>query len=167
MADTVTLKKLPKPLFNGVPYGNRSVLQYTLVTNSSGVLVDPETAAVASDHTDAVQAADTILTGIIPAGTRILDCKALVSNVGQASTTATIGFAYVDGVDSTTVPQDADYFFAALALDAQSRTAANNLAVVPLTLPKDAYLTVLNNVAAQDEAMRLDILIECVLTGTP
>ena len=142
----------------GVPYGNTTKLLYSLTLNSSGIMVD-------SDHTDAIQDADTILLGKIPAGATLLDCKAIVSNVGQASTTATIGFAYCDGVDVTAVPEDADYFFAALALDAQSRTAANNLAVAPVTLPKDAYLTFLNNVGAQDEAMQVDIILDVILTG--
>ena len=146
--------------FGGVPYGNKTVLQFTLKTNASGVMVD-------SDKSTAIAANDVVRLGLLPAGTTLVDALTIVSDVGQTATTGKFGFAYVDGVDDTTVPQDADYFHAALALDAQSRTRANNVAVVPVTLPKDAYLTMQNLVAAQDEAMRVDVFVDCIMTGTP
>ena len=74
---------------------------------------------------------------------------AIVSDAFTAATTAKIGFAYVDGVDSTSVPQDDDYFFlAGLATNALVRTRSTNTGVAPITLPKDAYVILTNAGAA-------------------
>ena len=114
-----------------------TVREFTFETNSSGVYVD-------SDTTTAVGNGDKVRVGVLSAGMRLHDALAIVSDAFRASSTAKIGFEYVDGVDSTDVPQDDDYFFAALALDAAGRTRAANTGVRPVTLPKDAYLIVTN-----------------------
>lgn len=146
--------------FSGVPYGNAWRNVYTFETNSSGIFVD-------SDLATAVQNTNVVRIGILPAGLQLHGCLSIVSDAFTANTTADIGFAYVDGVDSTAVPQDADYFDAALATDATGRTAAANLAVYPVTLPKDAYLTLTIGGAHHAAAGRLDVIVEGIATGNP
>jgi len=142
---TITKKKvLTLPGFGGVPYGNNTVREFTFETNSSGVYVDSDTAT-------AVGNGDKVRVGVLSAGMRLHDALAIVSDAFRTSSTAKIGFEYVDGVDSTDVPQDDDYFFAALAATV-GRTAANNTAVRPLTLPKDAYLILTVNGSTADHA---------------
>ncbi len=146
--------------FGGTPYGNYTGLHFTFETNASGVYVD-------SDLTTAVQVADVIRVGILPAGMRLDDYLCAISDAFTGSMTADIGFAYVDGEDSTAVPQDADYFDAALALDGTTRTRGLNLAVRPVTLPKDAYLTITIAGAAAAAVGVLDIVVYGELTGAP
>lgn len=146
--------------FGGVPYGNAWRNVYTFETNASGVFVD-------SDLATAVQVADVVRLGILPAGLALHDCLSIVSDAFTAATTADIGFAYVDGVDSTAVPQDADYFDAALDTAAIGRTRAANLAVKPVVLPKDAYLTLTIGGAAHAAVGRLDVIVEGIATGNP
>lgn len=157
---TITKKQvLTERQFGGAPYGNHTVLPFTFETNASGVYVNSDTAT-------AVQISDKVRIGVLPAGAKLNDCLAILTNAFTATSTFKVGFEYVDGVDSTAVPQDDDYFFAALAATV-GRTRAANTAVRPVTLPKDAYLIVTNQVAAQAEAGVLDLLIESVLTGAP
>jgi hypothetical protein len=104
---------------------------------------------------------------VLPAGAILIGSLALLNDTFRASTTFKIGFEYVDGVDSSSVPQDDDYFYAALAADAASRTAATNTAVRPVKLPKDAYLILTNGVAAQNTAGILDLFVQAILSGTP
>jgi hypothetical protein len=157
----VTKKQLAQAAqFGGVPYGNYTGLHFTFEVNSSGVYVN-------SDQTTAVVQADVVRIGVLPAGMRLDDCLVMISDAFTAASTANIGFAYVDGVDVTATPQDADYFDAALALDAQGRTRGLNLAVRPVTLPKDAYLTL--TIAGADLAAVgvMDVVVYGVLTGNP
>jgi hypothetical protein len=145
----------------GVPYGNTTTLQYTFETNSSGVMVD-------SDQTTAVVQTNKVLLGRIPAGFKIMNLLSITSDAFSSSVTHKIGFEYCDGVDSTAVPQDDDYFFSALAISL-GRTYMNNTGVVPVTLPKDAYLTLLVNGSSADHASagRMDLLLMGVATGNP
>ncbi len=156
---TVTKKNIDNlRQIGGVPYGNLTALVFSFETNASGVWVD-------SDQASAVGIADVCRLGILPAGFQILDCKVVISDAFTANSTFDFGFAYVDGVDSTAVPQDADYFFndldEAVGLTYKTNTTA------PVTLPKDAYLTLLNNTAAQAAAGQLHVIVTGVLTGTP
>lgn len=160
---TITLKNIlqKQPYFGGItPYGNALELRFKLDTNSSGVYTE-------GDSTSAIGTTDVVRLGILPAGMRLSDALAIVSDAFRASTTCKLGFQYVDGVDSTDVPQDDDYFFAALALDAQGRTRAANVAVRPVVLPKDAYLIYTNAVAAQNAAGQLDVLVYGEMVGAP
>jgi hypothetical protein len=90
-----------------------------------------------------------------------------VSDAFTAATTCKLGFAYVDGVDSTAVPQDDDYFSASVATNAAGRYVANNTAVAPVILPKDAYLII--TVAGADHASAgvMDVIVEGIWTGVP
>lgn len=152
------VKKLRQ--FGGTPYGNAWRDVFTFETNASGVFVD-------SDQTTAVVQTNVVRLGILPAGLQLHDCLSIVSDAFTAATTADIGFAYVDGVDDSSVPKDADYFDAALDTASQGRTRAANLAVKPVTLPKDAYLTLTIAGADHAAAGRLDIIVEGIWTGLP
>ena len=92
---TATKKRIAQQLqFGGVPYGNRVTLEFALVTNASGVWTD-------SDLTTAIQIADKLRLGILPAGLRLIDSLTLVNDAFTALTTMKLGFEYTDGVDST------------------------------------------------------------------
>lgn len=147
-------------LYGGAPYGNKTVMKYTMETNSSGVVQN-------SDASAALGSGDTVKLGILPAGMELMDCLGIVSNAFTAASTCALGFAYTDGEDSAAVPQDADYFYAALALNAAGRTAANNTAVRPVTLPKDAYLVLTHSAHTQAEAGVVDFLVSGVAKGSP
>lgn len=154
----VTKNRITKDRQFSAPYGNAFREVFRFQTNASGV-------AVGTDLATAVQVNDVVRIGILPAGLRLIDALSIVSDAFAASTTADIGFAYVDGVDSTDVPQDGDYFNAALATSSAGRTRAANTAVAPVRLPKDAYLTVTRKGAADSAAGILDVVVEGVLEG--
>ena len=157
---TITKKKvLNLKQFGGTPYGNKATLEFNLTTNAIGAFAD-------SDVATAVQSGDKIRLGVLPAGFRLEDSEVIVSDAFSASVTANLGFEYVDGVDSTAVPQSATYFGSALALSsaARLRNATTN---APVTLPKDAYLILTTGGAANAVVGVADIFIEGVLTGAP
>lgn len=143
----------------GVPYGNKTALKFKIETNASGVLVD-------GDQATAFVQTNVARLGVLPAGADLLDALAIVSDAFTASVTFDIGFAYVDGVDSTSVPQDDNYFFDNLA-NAAGRTRANNAAVAPVKLPKDAWLIATVAGANNASAGVMDIVIETILNGAP
>ncbi len=143
----------------GVPYGNASKLKFTFETNANGSLKDGNSLA-------ALAIADKVVLGKLPAGFEIHDALAITSDAFTASVTHNIGFEYVDGADDASVPQDADYFFTALS-NAAGRTRANNTAVRPIKLPKDAWLVAVVAGAAHASVGVLDIVIEGELRGAP
>lgn len=149
---TITQKFNPRLNVGATPWGNAHGLKYTLETNASG-------AAIGSDSTAAIASGDKVRIGVIPAGTLLLDSLAILSVAMTASVTGKIGFEYVDGVDSTSVPQDDDYFLAAgqsLATAARLRNATTNAAV---TLPKDAWLILTTAGASNAKASKLDFIV--------
>lgn len=158
----ILVKNPGTPEFGGTPYGNSQVRHFVLETNAIGAAVDGNSAA-------AIGATDTVVLGTLRAGMRLDDALAIVSDAFTATITGDLGFIYADGVDDTQVlatkegrpyvPQDADYFFADLAVAAVGRTRANNTGVKPVTLPKDAYLVWTNQVAAHASVGRADFLI--------
>lgn len=157
---TITKKKvLNQKQFGGTPYGNKTSLEFNLVTNAVGAFTD-------SDVATGIQSGDKVRLGVLPAGMRFEDSQVIVSDAFSASVTANIGFEYVDGVDSAAVPQNASYFGAAVALSAAARLR-NATTNAPVTLPKDAYLIVTTGGAANAVVGVADIFIEGVLTGAP
>lgn len=153
---TVTTKRLPQAKQHAAPYGNRFGQVFNFTTSAAGV-------AANTDLATAVQVNDVVRIGILPAGLEIHRGEAIISDAFAASTTADIGFLYVDGVDSATVPQSATYFHAVLSTSATSRTASNPSA--PVRLPKDAYLVLTRKGAADSAAGVLDYLVTGELTG--
>jgi hypothetical protein len=157
---TVTVKKLlsDRLPFSGTPYGNAVHVLASLVTSAAGVMTN-------SDQTTALVQTNKVRFGVLDRGMRIEDGLAIVSDAFTAAMTGKIGFEYVDGVDDADVPQDDDYFFAALALDAAGRTKANNTGVRPVTLPKDAYLILTVGGADAAAVGKLDMLVTGSMVG--
>lgn len=134
MATVTKNKVLTQPQFTTAPYGNAWKDRFTLSTNAGGVYVD-------SDQATALIVADVVRLGTLPAGLELHDLLTIISDAFTAATTGGLGFAYVDGVDSTAVPQDAAYFIAAGGLVTSATGITRKTAVTaPVTLPKDAYL---------------------------
>ncbi|MDP9895375.1 hypothetical protein J2W32_004473 [Variovorax boronicumulans] len=166
---TITSKAgVQQRIFGGTPYGNRTVHKFSIDTNAAGGLVG-------GDVTTAIGLGDKVRLGRLPVGFELHDALTLVSTAFTALVTAKLGFEYVDGVDDTQaaadaqsrpyVPQDDDYFGAAIALNAAGRYRASNTAVRPVTLPKDAYLILTTAGAANAKVAALDILVEGVDRG--
>jgi hypothetical protein len=151
---TITKKQiLNDPQYGGKPEGNDAVRPFTLKTLANG-------SVEGSDVATATQIADVVRIGVLRRGFRIDDALLIISTGWTASVTGKIGFAYADGVDDATVPQDDDYFIAAgAALSTAARTRANNTAVFPVTLPKDAYIILTLAGAANAKASRIDLLV--------
>ena len=140
------------------PYGSATTLHYALATNAVG-------AVVGGDVATGIAAADVVRFGVLPAGMR-LDNALIAVSVGMTATvTGKLGFAYVDGVDSAEVPQDDDYFGAGITVAVAGRYPASNVTVRPVTLPKDAYLTLTTAVAANAKASQIDVLVNVTAVG--
>ncbi len=139
------------------PYGNLTAFRYSLTTNASG-------AVVSADSTAAIGIADVVKVGILPAGFRLIDSDLVIKTGMTATITAGVGFAYVDGVDSTAVPQDAAFFGTGLdmATAARLRNATTKTSV---TLPKDAWLTVTTAVAANAKASEIEFIVFAINEG--
>ena len=112
--------------------GNDTRLPFNLTT-ASGVWT-------ASDQATKIQIADVLYLGVIPAGFEIHDCLVIISAAFTASTTCSIGYKYVDGVDATP-NEDAAYFVP--AGQALSSTAIFHKKGIkaPAKLTKAAFLT--------------------------
>ena len=153
---TVSIKGIKNSQFT-YPAGNKTVIKGSFTTGATGV-------AANSDLATAVQINDVVRIGFLPAGAELQDAQAIVSDAFTAATTADIGFLYADGVDSAVVPQDAAYFFAALATSATGRTRST-VAKAPVRLPKDAFLVLTRKAAADASVGIIDVLVEAVLQG--
>lgn len=153
---TVSIKGIKNSQFT-YPAGNKTVIKGRFETTAAGV-------AVNSDLATAVQINDVVRIGFLPAGAELQDAQAIVSDAFTAVTTADIGFLYADGVDSTVVPQNAAYFFAALATSATGRTRST-VANAPVRLPKDAFLVLTRKAAADASVGVIDVLVDAVLQG--
>ena len=154
---TITKKANPRINVGATPWGNAHGLQYTLETASNG-------GAVGADSAAAIAQGDKVRLGVIPAGSLLLDSTVIVSTAMTASVTGNLGFEYVDGVASTAVPADAEYFGAALALNATGRLR-NATTKAPVTLPKDAWLVLTTGGAANAKAARVDVLLSVASEG--
>ncbi len=138
--------------FGMTAYGNVTALEYNLTTTATG-------AVVGSNSSVPLASGDVVRVGLLPAGLRLHDSLMIVSDAFTASVTGTLGFAYEDGVDDTNVPQDADYFGAAVAINATGRYRASNNTVRPVTLPKNAWLTLTTGGAAHNIAAVADVVV--------
>lgn len=150
--------RLPDNAYTAGPYGTLSTLHYKFETNSSGVVVG------ANDAT-ALQATEDVILGVIPKGTKMIDVLCVISNTFSDTSTFDLGFEYVDGEDVTAAAEDPDYFVDAGDYHDAVGVIRKTTGTAPITLPKDAYLVLLNNTAAQAEAGVMDIFITCELMG--
>lgn len=143
---TFTKRESYERRLTGAPYGDTVALDgYNMTTNASGVVQGSDAGSTALIINDIVRL------GIIPAGTRLLDYIGIISDAFSASSTFNLGFAYVDGVDSPAVPQNASYFAAGASL-ATAGLLRKTTTTPPVTLPKDAYL-ILTNLGANQAAV--------------
>ena len=139
------------------PYGNTSNNKFTLETTATG-------AAKNSNSTTALQIGDEVVLGVMDAGFRLDDSQIVISTGLTAAVTGSLGFKYVDGVDSTEVPQDAVYFGTGLALTTAARLRnATTKAIVKL--PKAANLVLTIAGAANAKVSYVDFVITGELTG--
>lgn len=156
---TITKSQYQKRGFGDVPYGNLSHIAAQLKTNASG-------AALQSDTTAAIASGDKVKLVLLPAGMTLIDMLLIVSVAFTASVVAKVGFEYADGVDSAAVPQDDDYFGAAIAINATG-VYRKTAVTPPVTLPKDAWLILTTGGAANAKAAQADVFITGELTGNP
>ena len=154
-----TIKKKPSGYgqFGGFsPYGNVTALAFFLATNATGAVID-------SDTTAAVASGDVIYLGELPEGMRLDDAQILIKTGMTATVTGSLGFKYVDGVDSTDVPQDAAYFMSNGDIATAGRLRANTGKLV--TLPKSARLILTTGGAANAKASDIKVIVSGELTG--
>lgn len=158
MATITKTQKDPRVSLGSTPWGNLTALRYLLKTSATG-------AVLGSDSSAPVAANDVIRVGPLPAGFRLVDSLVIVSDAA-AGLNGKIGFAYQDGKDDAKVPQDDDYFGAALnlATAARLRNATTN---APVTLPKDAYLILTTAAANNAKASRIDVVLTVASEGQP
>lgn len=154
---TITKKPNPRIQVGATPWGNAHSLQYTLATAANG-------SAIGADSTAAIASGDKVRLGVIPAGTTLLDSQAIVSTAFTAAVVGDLGFEYWDGVNSAAVPQDAQYFGAALVLNATGRLR-NATTKAPVTLPKDAWLVLTTGGADNAKAARVDVVLSVASEG--
>ena len=139
------------------PDGDMTSLHYTIYSNASGIIVDGS-GVLNSNDASAVASGDIIQLGVIPQGFKMYNVDMIVSTAASASATASIGFAYTDGVDVTATPQNATFGFSAktIATAAYLRQDQPN---PPVVLPKDAYLILTNGGATWAKACQIDVVV--------
>lgn len=151
---TITALVSNDALQGNAAHSNSYVESFQFITNASGYFTASDTPAAA------VGIGDVVRLGKLPAGLELHSALVAISDAFTAATTFKLGFAYVDGVDSTAVPQDDDYFISAgAALSAIANLGSSNAAVSRLTLPKPAYLILTNAGAAHASAGRADVIV--------
>lgn len=154
---TITRKVNPRLQVGATPWGNAHGLQYPLLTAANG-------GVIGADSTAPIVAADKVRLGRIPAGSTLLDSLVVISTGMTATITGDLGFEYIDGVNSAAVPQDLQYFGTGLALATPDRLR-NATTKAPVTLPKDAWLTLTTAVATNVKASRLDVVLTIASEG--
>lgn len=154
---TIKMKKYQSRQFGGFsPFGNVTSLVFGMATNASGAPID-------ADSTAALAVGDVVVLGTLPEGMRLEDASVFVSTGMTASVTGKLGFRYVDGTDSTDVPQDDAYFAASANLATAGRVRANGSKLV--VLPKEAELVLTLAGAANAKASDIKVLVTGELTG--
>jgi hypothetical protein len=158
MATVNTFAMTQAKQFGNTPFGNVTALPFNLTVNASGV-------AINTDQSTAVQIADVLRLGILPAGMQLQDVQNTISVAMSASTTASLGFLYKDGVDvAAPYAQDAAYFYTGLST-ASTGVSRKTAVKAPLTLPKDAYLVLTVAGAAYAQAGVIDCIVLGINTG--
>lgn len=154
---TVTKQASERNHFDHTPYGNVVALRYTIKTTATGAVVGGNSSAP-------LDVGDVLNVPQLPAGLRMFDHHVIVKTPMTASVTASLGFAYMDGKDDASVPQDNDYFGAALnmAAAARLRSTTPNASV---TLPKPAYLTLTMAGAKNVKAAEVEVVILAIAEG--
>lgn len=155
-----------KRLFGGVPFGNAFKWRYSFATNAAG-------GEASQSQASALQIGDIVQLGILEEGMLLLDSLIKVSAAFPAGTTCSLGFAYVSGVDSAIVPQNASYFGSGISL-ATAGTIRNVTSNAPVTLPTpqttsgdggSAFLILTITGANQSAIGVADVIVDGILTG--
>ena len=176
---TITKKKLLSTAqFGPTPYGNVTQHRFNVTTNASGVWIDGDSAAAGAAFARAVACDQTLITAQAQAeafrplvGDRAAVRAVVDAHYGDAFEMhfeklmcAKLGLRAVDGV---TTQDDADYFHAALVVNAVGRYRADNTAVAPLVLARDMYVVMDWDVASNAAVGILDVFVYGVDTGAP
>lgn len=154
-----TIKKKPNGYgqFGGfTPFGNLTVLTYSLSTNTIGAVID-------SDSTSAIVNGDVIELGELPEGLRLDDAQIIVSNGLAANVTGSLGFKYADGIDQAAIPQDLAYFISPTSLATSGRIRANGSKLVTLTKRAKLILSIAG--ANNNKASDIKVIVTGELTG--
>lgn len=157
---TITSKLVADRREGTAPFSKTYVESFQFITNASGRFLNSDTPGAAVGDGDVVRL------GVLPAGLELHSALLSIGDAFTASSTCKIGFAYADGVDSTAVPQDDDYFIkAGASLASVANIGSTNETVSRVVLPKDAYLILTNAGAAQADAGRADVIVYGKLVG--
>ena len=153
---TIPLTTNERQYGGAVSDGNLTTCQFAVKTNAASIVQG-------SPYATAAASGDIIDLGPLQEGMRLEDAQVIVNAPLTAAGSAKLGFKYENGVDDAKVPQDDDYFGAAVALSAVARVrnATGNTSV---TLPKDAYLTVAAS-AAVAEAATVEVIVFGIAEG--
>ena len=149
---TIKKKFIGDKQFGGfTPYGNMTTLRALLETNAAGAVIN-------SDTQTGITVGDVVILEKLPEGFLLEDAQLIVSTGMTATATGSLGFIYVDGVDSAEAPQDAAYFGTGLnaAAAARLRTTSSK---APVRLAKEAYLVWTQAVVANAKASRIDVIV--------
>ena len=149
---TIKKKFIGDKQFGGfTPYGNVTTLRALLETNAAGAVIN-------SDTLTGIAVGDVVILEKLPEGFLLEDAQLIVSTGMTATATGSLGFIYVDGVDSAEAPQDAAYFGTGLnaAAAARLRTTSSK---APVRLAKEAYLVWTQAVVANAKASRIDVIV--------
>lgn len=151
----VKVKNARTGTFGGLsPYGNATILGFTLKTNATGAVIN-------SDSTAPLAVGDVIDLGELPEGLRLVDAQVFVTNAMTAVVTGKLGFVYADGTDSADAPQDDAYFISAGGvLNAVGRLRANGAKLVTLPKPARLVLTIAGAANAKASDLRVEVVGE-------
>ena len=155
---TINMKSVGNGVHLGnTPWGNFTALRYVVKTNAAGAVINSDSAAAIAQN-------DVVNLGHLPAGFRYMDSYLNIIAGMKATATADLGFAYKDGVDEASVPQDADYFGSGMnvAAVARLRNVTTNPSIV---LPKDANLLLTVKTVGNDKASEIEIVIFGIAEG--
>lgn len=131
--------------------GNCSEEVYPIAAGATGILLDSSASA-------AIAAADVVRLAYLPKGFQVTHVTANVSTAAGQALTANVGFAYVDGADDSTFPQNATAYFSALAFNSAARTQMTSAGEVK-KLPKAAYLILTFAGATLASAMKAQFIV--------
>ena len=172
MTQSVSVINVKKQqVFGGQPFGNLWVGDFQFSTTSGGL------EASNPINTTQLGVGDKVFLGILPEGLLLLDTKVIVSTAFNGSVTCSLGFQYVNGVDSTVTPQNTSYFGSGLVLSSQAvlRDTAYNAPVKiaapinnPPTFPQDggdAYLVLTVAGASITQVGVLDVIVQGIMQG--
>lgn len=153
------LKQFGNRQYGERPYGNLSRLPFGFATNATGVVVD-------GTQGTALAVNDKVILGTLPAGFAHIDVIGHVADAFDANVTVKLGIEYVDGEDSTKLPQADDFLSGALALSAAGVVRKTG-GGAPVPLPKDAYVVATITGAAVAKAGKVAFSIVGEMLGAP